>query len=86
MQNFSETPKAQNIFSIVYIDVYVVFVVIFTDPTRVCVCVEGQKGEDDTLPGPPPQTGSFIIYVKTTVHCSPGFSMICAKKQIEVVL
>ncbi len=43
MQNFSKTPKAQNIFSMDYIDVYVVFVLIFTEPASECVCEGGMQ-------------------------------------------
>jgi hypothetical protein len=53
----------------------VVFALIFTELASECTCVEGGYC-------PHPLAGSSTVYAKTTMHCSPDFSMYRAKQDI----
>jgi hypothetical protein len=65
-----------------------VFALIVTDPASDFVCVKGWmggggggvggggRGGAPPPPPPPPLAGTVKICAKTTVHCSPGSSMV----------
>jgi hypothetical protein len=66
----------------------VVFALTVTEPASecatVCVCVGGGGGL--LYPTPLPLAGSVTIYAKTTVHCSPGSSMVPPhKRRVEAL-
>jgi hypothetical protein len=52
----------------------VVFALIVTEPASQRVCVGGGGGA--ATPPPPPLASSVTMYAKTTVHCSPYFSIV----------
>jgi hypothetical protein len=61
----------------------VVFALIVTEPVSECVCVCGERLDGGVAT---PLAGFGTIYAKTTLHCSPGSSMVRFQPKIGLLI